>query len=272
MRAREWMWRTLVAIAIAMIASLPAIARADDSPEVLFKRGAEALDRGEYGAAIDVFEALADSGFTHPDASYDRGLAYVLRVQARAEKPGDLGRAAASFEEALHLRPGDADADKALDLVRAEVTRRRSRHAKDAVDVRPTLDRVVVGLASEEAWEIAAVVASLLLVLGLVLRKQRTGPPQVAGSVLAPSAAVAMLVMTPLAWGARELRLTTRPGVVIAPEAFLTDESGKSLGREAIPEAASVEVGARSGSLLHVRWGATEGWIPITAVRLLAGP
>ena len=41
-----------------------------------------AEERGDYAAAIDVFEALADRGFVHPDASYDRGLAYALRARA----------------------------------------------------------------------------------------------------------------------------------------------------------------------------------------------
>ena len=63
---------------------------------------------GEFGKAIDDLEHLADRGFVHPDASYDRGVAYVMRVRGGAERPGDLGRAAAGFEEALLLRPHDA--------------------------------------------------------------------------------------------------------------------------------------------------------------------
>src|SRR5206468_2291112 len=124
--------------AVVVALSAPAAARAEgDAPEKLFEKGAEALKHGEYAAAIDTFEALADQGFVHPDASYDRGLAYVMRYRAHADRAGDLGRAAAAFEETLLLRPGDADADAALDLVRAEVTRKRARRTKDAVDARP---------------------------------------------------------------------------------------------------------------------------------------
>ena len=240
------------------------------SPDALFQQATAALGKGEYSAAIDLFEALADTGFAHPDASYNRGLAYVMRVRARADRPGDLGQAAAAFEEALLMRPADAEAERGLDLVRAEVTRRRSRRAKDAVDVRPTLDRLVVGLASEQTWGIAAVVASVLFAVGLALRRRPSGPVHVAGSVLAPTAAVALLALIPLAYKARDLRLQTRPGVIVAPEIYLTDETGRALGGDPIPEAASVETAARQGSLLHVRWGAREGWVPAASVRLLA--
>jgi hypothetical protein len=240
------------------------------SSEVLFQQATAALGKGEYSAAIDLFESLADAGFAHPDASYNRGLAYVMRVRARADRPGDLGRAAAAFEEALLMRPADAEAERALDLVRAEVTRRRSRRAKDAVDVRPTLDRLLVGLASEQTWGLAAVLASVLFAAGLALRRRPAGPVHVAGSVLAPTAAVALLALIPLAYKARDLRLRTRPGVIVAPEIYLTDETGRALGGDPIPEAASVETAGRQGSLLHVRWGAREGWVPASSVRLLA--
>jgi hypothetical protein len=239
------------------------------SPEALFQASADALARGEFGTAIDQLEALSDRGFVHPDASFNRGLAYVARIRANAERPGDLGRAAAAFEEALALRPGDTDADRALDLVRAEVTRRRSRRGKDAVDARPTLDRVIVGLASEQAWAISALSASILFALGLVLRRQK-GPTHVAGSVLAPAALAALCILAPITWGARRLRETTHAAVVVVPEAYFTDESGTALRGDPIPEAAAVEASERRGGLVRIRWGANEGWVPFGSVRLLA--
>lgn len=263
----------LAACLAPALASSGARAQPAEPPEALFQKGTAALGRGEYGAAIDTFELLADRGFAHPDASYNRGIAYVTRVREGADRPGDLGRAAAAFEEALRLRPGDADADRALDLVRAEITRRRSRRAVEAVDARPTLDRVIVGLASERTWAAAALLASLLLSLGVVLRRRPAGPAHVAGSVLAPTALVALFALVPLTYAARHLRLTTRAGVVVVPEVRLLDEGGRALPAAAqspIPEGASVEVGGRSGGLAEVRWGATEGWVPASSIRMLA--
>ena len=262
----------LLLLALATLApGFFAVARAEERPEDLFGKGAAELGRGEYAAAIDTFEALADQGFVHPDASYDRGLAYVMRYRAQADRPGDLGRAAAAFEETLLLRPGDRDADAALDLVRAEITRKRSRRTRDAIDVRPTLDRVVEGLADEETWGLAALVASLALALGMALRP-RPGRAHIAGSILVPTAVVALLLLVPLSLGARWRRLSTRAGVVIASEVRLTDDQGHALAGEAVPEAASVEVGERRGALAHVRWGASEGWVPAADVRVLGAP
>ena len=261
-----------VALALALgvwLSSTPA--RAEDE-RALFDRGAAALAGGEFATAIDLFESLADRGFVHPDASYNRGVAYILRVRAGADRPGDLGRAAAGFEESLLLRPGDGDAQLALDLVRAEVTRRRSRRAKESVDVRPTLDRALVGLASEQTWGMAAMAASALLVVGLLLRRRPAGPAHVAGSVLWPTSVVALCALVPLALGARHLRLRTQPGVIVAAEAYPADEPGASARGEAIPEAAIVETSERRGALLRVRHGGAVGWIPATSVRLLARP
>ena len=263
--------RLVVALAVAVAALATATARAAETPPQLFEKGAAALGRGEYAAAIDTFEALADQGYLHPDASYDRGVAYVVRYRAHADRPGDLGRAAAAFEETLLLRPDDHDADVALDLVRAEVTRRRAKRSKDAVDVRPTLDRMVVGLAGEETWGLCAFAASLALAVGLWLRP-RPGRAHIAGSILVPSAAVALALLAPLSWGARSLRLHTRAGVVVVAESILTDEQGHALPGDPLAEAASVEVGERRAGLVHVRWGAAEGWVPAADVRVLGAP
>jgi hypothetical protein len=253
----------------ATSATQPSEIPAQVSPELLFEKSSKALSRGEFSAAIDDLEALSDRGFVHPDASYNRGLAYLQRVRADAERPGDLGRAAAAFEETLALSPDDPGAERALDLVRAEVTRRRSRRGKDAVEARPTLDRVIVKLASEETWAILALLASILFALGLVLRR-RQGPAHVAGSVLAPAALVALAILAPITWGARRLGQTTRTAVVVVPEVHFTDENGTSLRGDPIPEAAAVEVSDRRGGLIRARWGANEGWVPFGSVRVLA--
>ena len=139
------------------------------------------------------------------------------------------------------------------------------------MDARPTLDRLVVGLASEQTWGLAAFLASLLFAVGLVLRRKPSGRAHVAGSVLAPTAVVALLALVPLTLGARHLRRTVRPGVIVVDEVYLTDEAGKSRGGDPIPEAAAVEASERRGGLVQVRWGAFSGWIPLGSVRLI-GP
>ena len=121
----------IVLIVGAGLAFAPRGAQATENPDdesaSLFALGIKALHDGRAGDAINAFEAFADQGGVDATASYDRGLAYAMRVHIGAEKPGDLGRAAQGFEEARglsHDRRAVDDASRALDAVRSEVARR----------------------------------------------------------------------------------------------------------------------------------------------------
>jgi len=265
-------WLGLAALLLtlaSLLLSSSVWAQRDGDSVDRFRMGTDALSLGKFDDAIEYFEAFADREPSHPDASFNRGLAYLMRVKANAERPGDLGRSAAAFEETLALRPDDADAAHALDLVRGEVARRRSRRGKDAVLARPTLDRVIVTLASERSWAFAAIVAAFLLGVGLVLRSRPAGSANLAGTLLVPACTIAVLVFMPLYLGARHLRQTRQPAVLVVREAHLSDESGQAQGSDPIPEAALLEVGERAGRLVQVRYGSSEGWVPAAAVRLL---
>ncbi|MCL2450788.1 MAG: hypothetical protein FWD17_17740, partial [Polyangiaceae bacterium] len=166
----------------------------------LFASGVRALHEGRAGDAVAAFEALADRGVVDPVASYDRGLAYAMRVRAGDETPGDLGRAAHGFEEARELSNDGAladDATRALVVVRTEVARRRQRAGQPAeVDPSRSLARALSRLLSEDIWAALAVVASLALASGLFVRWLAASPrARVAGGVTA-GVAVPALAMT----------------------------------------------------------------------------
>jgi tetratricopeptide (TPR) repeat protein len=283
-----------LAACLAVLAFLVAgsTVRASDDPQALFQQGAAALKEGSYHRAVELFEALADDGYLHPDASFDRALAYIGRVKAGADRPGDLGRAAAALEEVLLLRPDDRDAEGALETVRAEVARRRARNGASAeVESRPSPERALIGLAPESTWALLALVSSLLLTVGLVLRAAErrkratenddaaspvaldaTGPLHLAGVIARPIGAVALVLFASLAAGARHMRQTTADGVIVAPEARLTDERGVAATGGPIPEAAKVELSEQRGALVHVRWGTIEGFVPSSAALRIARP
>lgn len=263
--------RVAGACAIGFLVALFSLgADARESPEQRFDRGAKELVDSNFDAAIVDFEFLADRGYQHPDVSYNRGLAYAKRARTKDELPGDLGRAAAAFEESLLMRAGDRDVESALDAVRAEVARRRSRRAKDDLVVRPSLDRVLVTLTTERNWSYCAMASSLLLAIGLLLRKKKAGPIHVAGSVLAPIAALGLAAFVPLLVASRWLKEHRRPGVVVAGETSFVDEKGRAIpNQNPIPEASRVEVGDPKGDTVFVRWGASEGYVPMRAVRVL---
>ncbi len=263
----------LLALGAFVFALAPVVTTAAPSHEVppeAYQRAVGALEKGEATAAIDELEAITDQGVVHPDVSYMRGLAYALRARGKAAEPGDLGRAAAALEEAHRLRPSDAEADKALDLVRAEVARRRSKQDKNDVVVRPSLDRVILEAFSPATWSIAAMAASAILAIGVLMRWRKAGLVHVVGAVVTPIALLATVALGPIAFFARQHAATRKPGIVVAPETRIEDEDGKPADAPVIPEASLVEVGPRKENRVLVRWGNYEGWVPWGAVRTLA--
>lgn len=256
---------------VFLLALWTAAATAEESNQALFERGVTSLEKGDYASAITVYETLADRGFVHPDVSYNRGMAYLARVRAKQHRPGDLGRAAAGFEEALSLRPGDEEARVAVELVRAEVARRGAAGGGLEMEVRPSLDRMIVGLAPEGLWAWLALLSSVTFAAGLVLRRARAGAAHISGVLATPLGLAGLLLFAGLAGWARHVRVTHHPGVVVAPEARVLDEEGTALPAEnPIPEAARVDILDRRGALVKVRHGQREGWTHAGGLRELA--
>ncbi len=243
----------------------------------VFKQGTAALERGAFGEAIGQFEALADRGFVHADLSYDRGLAYVGRARSLQGEPGDLGRAAAGFAEALVLRPGDADAEHALEIVRTEIGRRLARGGRAPVMARPSLGRAIVTLLPENVWAAVAALGSLATAIGLALQRFAKRHSAVLGGSVTLGIGLLLLTLgSALTASARHLRHTSVAAIVVVDQARLLDEAGRPLpnGRaetDAIPEGAEVYVTEHRGGLSRVEWGNSEGWVVAGQVREL-GP
>ena len=274
-RRRGWLAAVPVALALAVSS---VTARADDDPAALFAQATQALKEGRAGDAAAAFEALADQGVVDPVASYDRGLAYAMRVRIGAESPGDLGRAVHGFEEARDLSrsgPLFEDASRALSIVRSEVARRRMR-ANEPVEVDPgrSLSRTVAGLLAENTWAVVAAAASALLALGLFVRWVSREPrTRIGGGVAAGVAAPALLVGIAMTLAARHDRLSLREAVVVSASARPTDDRGIVLsGAVPLPEGARVEVTEARGASSHVRFGSIEAWLPASTLRDLARP
>src|SRR5450432_3824181 len=159
----------LLTLLIALFANSVGAAASDSAHD--FTAANQALKRGAFTEAIDTLELLADRGFVHPDASFDRAVAYVERARSSAAVAGDLGRAAAALCEVLILRPDDDAAENGLARIRAEISRRHAREGTAPVLARPSLGRAVTSLFDENVWAVIAVSGSLLLALGLALRR-----------------------------------------------------------------------------------------------------
>jgi len=255
-------WFCAVIVVAGLLYCSSVFAGQPKTNEELFDEGVAALEQTDHERAVAVFESLADRGYRHPDVSYNRAMAYLARVRAKQGRPGDLGRAAAGFEEVLLLRPSDESAQHALEVVRAEVARLTPKSNRSDVVVNPSLDRIIVGLLSESVWAWGAIVGSGLLSVGLVLRRRRIAAMHLAGVIAISVGAVVMVVFGVSAGWSRYLRETTVPAVVVGTDVRFVDDRGVVITRELpIPEAARVEVLERRGGLSRVRYGQREGWV-----------
>jgi hypothetical protein len=265
----------LLAVLVALALQSTAHATSDDEAG-LFASGAAALGDGRVADAIASFEGLADRGVVDPAVSFDRGLAYAMRVRIGAEVPGDLGRAAHGFEEARDLSH-DArlveDASKALALVRSEVARRRVR-AGEPVEVDPgrSLSRTVAGLLGEDTWAAIAAIASATFAVGLFIRwLAHARRARISGGVASGVAVPLLAIAIAMTLAARHDRTRLREAVVVAANSRPSDARGITLpGATPLPEGARVEVVDSRGSWDHIRFGSIEAWLASSALRELA--
>ncbi len=262
---------------VLSLTSLVALAQAGDAtPEATFSASVTAIERGAWDEAIDQLELLADQGYSHPDASFNRALAYVERARTPAAKPGDLGRAAAALAETLELRPGDEEAEAALERVHAEIARRRARQDAQSISVNPSIARALTALAPESVWAFGALFGSLVLTVGLGLRFSERRRPRLAGNISAAVGGLILVVMGGLAYGTRVHRVGSDHAVVVVPDARLLDERGAPLSGgsardpKAIPEGSSVYVLERRGTLARVEWGTLRAWLDSGQIRIVS--
>lgn len=276
---RGW-HRVAAAGLLALFLCVPCGAAADPKADRTFGDAVTALEHGAYQEAIDLLELLGDRGFVHPDAAYNRAVAYGLRAKSPDARPGDLGRVAAALTEVLILRPGDADAEQALSRVRQEIARRNARAgATPPLLARPSLSRAVAELVPENVWAALSAGGSGLVTVGLAARlflvklfKARLGArARLLANSLSAIGLVVLMTAGPLTVLSRHYRLTSRPAVVVATDARLRVEPGVAIARgsDVIPEGALVYVLSNDGERVRVEWGSARGWIRASQVRLM---
>ena len=244
----------------------------DRAAQERFARATQELKQGSYQQAIDLYELMADHGVLHPDLSYNRALAYVLRAESNQAQPGDLGRAAAALSELLLQRPDDAQAQEVLRLVREEIGRRRARQGAQQVNVSPSLARAAVGLLAETTWAMLAALGSVMLTLGIAFRLWSThAGTRLAGGVLSVLGPLLLVTCGAFAWAARHFRTTSRPAVVVVAEARLLDATGRPLpgSTSSIVEGQQVFVVAEQSARAKVEWGTLEGWVNRAQLQIL---
>lgn len=264
---------------LLLAATLARGAYASEDDQV-FNRATQALQSERYSEAIELLEQLSDRGVVRVNASHNRALAYLLRAESPKRKPGDLGQASAALREELLLDPSHSAAENALGEVSREISRQRAQRGLDPVVVEPPLSYAFVNLLPENAWAWAALLGSLALSVGLVLRTRPSdSPARLAGQIATLAGAVCLSLFGAVTFLAQQQSINLRPAVVVVAEAALLDaqgarQSAKALGVDSnsIPEGAAVLVSASNGRLMEVSWGSFKAWVSSTDLRLLAQP
>ncbi len=228
-----------------------------------------AIRDGRLDDAIAELEALADRGIVGSGVAYDRGLADALRARSGAGLPGDYGRAAHGFEEALRRDPHDAAARRALEEVRREIARRDARATGKAEELAATpFGRAILVSLPGDAWAGLALVGSVVLAIALAVRPRLPrGGLRLAASTTSIVALSLTLVASGLGLSASWLRRTLKEAVVVAPYAAASPEAaGPSID---LDEGQRVDVLEERATTTKVRTDRGEGWAPRDALRPL---
>ncbi len=228
---------------------------------------AAAIREGRLDDAIALLEQLGDQGAVGASLAFDRGLAYALRARSGRGLPGDYGRAAHAFEEALRRDPHDGEARRVLDEIRREIAARDAQAKGKAEELasQPAYRAVLVALPGD-AWAGLALVASLLLSIALAARPRLTRGLRLAASTTAIVSAVVMIAASGMALGARWLRTRVREAVVVAPRVLTTPEEG---GAIELDEGQRVDVVEERATSTMIRTEKGTGWAPRDALRML---
>lgn len=253
-------------------------ARADETPSTAtqsFEEAALLVQQGAFSEALLRFERLSDQGFVHPDASFNRGLAYLQRADSAQVKPGDLGQAIAGFREAATMSD-DEEAERLVDTVRQVISRQRAARGRDPVVVSPPLGRALSELVRPSTWAILALVASALLSIALLVRRYATVATRLAANVTAATSLGLLGLFAGLFAVSDYYQRVWQEAVIVVEQATLRDAQGKPLLTRAldtnsadVPEGASVYVLSRAGRLVEIQWGSSRAWLRDGELRML---
>lgn len=256
--------KRLFFILFALLVSSPALAQENAE---LSRDAYQAIQEKKPGEAIDKLELLADRGVVDPVISFQRGRAYAERVRMEHDEPGDLGRAIHGFEEARELtRSGPVfdSATRALEILRAEVARRRARSG-DPVDIEDlSLSRSIVRLLSENVWAAFAIATSIAFALSLAIRA-RTKQARIK-TAITTAAAIALpltLLTAGLAYAARYDRTSMREGIVIGSNVKPADARHITMqSKSPLAEGARVRLLEAEEGYVHIHTGTLNAWVP----------
>ncbi len=212
--------------------------------------------QGDYPGAILGYEQIAEAGFASAPLFYNLGNAYL--------RSGRTGWAILSYERALRIAPGDADARANLELARSAGVDRLVGAREE-----PFLDRLVSRLPRLES---TAAFAVLWLALWSLLVARRRALGRARSWFGAAALAVALLATAAGGLLALEARAERIPqAVVVAPVSPVREAPGAALKPAfELHEGTKVRILEARGQYLRVRLAnGLEGWLARSEVGMI---
>ncbi len=240
-----------------LLCLLPAQAPAPEGrpqdPRLLFLKGNEALERRDFAAAVEAYEAALATGVESGEIHYNLGSAYL-----RAGRPGP---AILALRRAAQLLPRDPEVAANLASARAEAVDHIPRD--EPAPIVRTLLWFHFATTPREARNVFLVlfVAALLILHARILVRRAT-----LGRVAAVLMALALLAGLSLA-----LRLTLAApppeGVILPAEVVVRSGPSPDYAEHfRLHEGAEIRLEEARGVWWKIDVGGRKGWLPAAAV------
>jgi tetratricopeptide (TPR) repeat protein len=263
--------RTLVRgapLALALVAAViasPGQALAEALADV-FRTANEAYFRGDYKTAVQSYQRLVDAGVRDADVYFNLGIA--------AAREAELGSAILNLERAARLRPGDAEANAALETARATLGKRLAQAKGEAmIEAKPPISEALVRSVGEDTLAVSLLVFDGLF-FGLLLAYSRlkTDAQRNTSAVAAAACGVLLLISATGLFLKRGGQSEGRAGVVLREGAELREGPDRhARPRAGAHEGTSARVLASDGNFVRVKIpGGAEGWMAQRDVGLIA--
>jgi hypothetical protein len=285
---------TTVAAAASATTSASAITTATSSPQSKKPPQPDAIQREDADRAlaekrpddaIANYELLCDRGEVNAAASFNRGLAYALRIAFERPSSSDHGQAIAAFEEAALLAT-DSDlrqrSQAAAARVRTELQHTRAARGLEAVtEPAPTFVaslRESISLTTQTALTLGATLLATIVVIGAMRKTAAARRLWAVGALFAYGCAAGLFSLreakrahdAAFQWAVvigQEVRATA-----LGPtDAIAGGKPAEAQTISVLPEGSLVWIRRNaSASDPEIEWGRVRATIPPGAVRILA--
>jgi hypothetical protein len=219
----------------------------------LSARARAAADRGDFNASARALEELVAAGIDDETVLYDLGTVY-----ARA---GRFGEAIHRFEQVVHRRVFDEDAQHSLRAARLRLAHRDAERTGRAVAEAALPLRTALGeLLPLDAAVLLAVLAQLGLGTSAWIARKKLEGTRIAGIV----GATVFALTTVFSWGVVGARVGAAPAGIVLRDGvrLLGAPAEDAIASGAVREGERVTLAERTGAFARVRTAeGRQGWM-----------